>query len=186
MKNFQFSVILLALALTAGPQALAQYVAVQAEHTGRIVGRVVDGDGRGVRNAVVVAYHVSGERRFVSPPTGGDGDYKLEKLPFGFFDIVVEVEGGVFVGDRALNLPPTGKAALNIAIAPFQPGTQQLSRDPPGSELEPEGVATVRAKPKGRDFWGTPKGVAILGTLGGAALLAIASGTDEEPSATVF
>ena len=46
----------------------------------------------------------------------------------------------------------------------------------PGSELEPVGVAVVREKETGREFWRGPKGIAILAGLGGAALLALAAG----------
>ena len=147
---------------------------------------MIDGDGKPVRDALVVAYHVSGQQRFVSSRTGGDGEYQLEQLPFGYFDVGVEVGDGVFVADRVVNLPPAGKAALLLTVQPFQPGTQQLSRKHPGSELEPGGMALLRTRPKGRDFWRSPKGVAILGTVGGAALLAIASGSDDEPQATIF
>jgi len=186
MKKLQLTGALFALLLTASPQVLAQYVAEEVVPTGRIVGTVQDGDGKPVRDAVVVAYHVSGKKRYASAPTKGNGQYKLENLPFGYFDIGVETGDGVFVADRAVNLPPAGKSELNLTIEPFQPGTQKLSRNHPASESDPSGVALLRAKAKGRDFWRSPKGIAILGAAGGAALLAIASGSDDEATATIF
>jgi hypothetical protein len=186
MKNIQLIGTLFVLLLTASPQVVAQYVTEEVVPTGRIVGKVQDSDGKPVRDAVVVAYHVSGKERFASAPTGGNGKYKLENLPFGYFDVGVETSGGVFVADRAINLPPAGKAELTVTIEPFQPGTQNLSRNHPASESDPGGVALLRAKAKGRDFWRSPKGIAVLGAAGGAALLAIASGSNDEATATIF
>ena len=174
------------LMLTVSPQLMAQYVAEDVVPTGKITGRIQDGSGKPVSGAVVVAYHVSSEERFASAPTRGNGEFKLEKLPFGYFDIGVETAEGVFVADRAVNLPPAGKRAITMTVEPFQPGTEILSRTHPGSEKDPGGIAVLRTRAKGRDFWRSPKGIAILGAGAGAALLAIASGSDDEPFATVF
>ena len=186
MKKLQIISALFVLLLTTSPQVLAQYVTEKVVPGGQITGKVQDGDGKPIRDAVVVAYHVSSEVRYASATTGRNGQYKLENLPFGYFDVGVETSDGVFVADRVVNLPPSGKAELSLTIEPFQPGTQMLSRNHPGSESEPGGVALLRTKAKGRDFWRSPKGIAILGAAGGAALLAIASGSDNDPAATFF
>ena len=64
--------------------------------------------------------------------------------------------------------------------------TAPSARKHPGSDQEPSGVAELRRKPKGREFWRSPKGVAIIAGIGGAGLLAIALGSESETVATQF
>ena len=51
-------------------------------------------------------------------------------------------------------------------------------------DVEPSGVAEVRRKLRGREYWRSPGGVAILSGIGGVALLALAAGSDSEVAAT--
>jgi hypothetical protein len=167
-----------------GPQA--QHTPPDAQGTSKIVGKVLDAKGERVRDARVLAYHLSSERLFSSQPSGGKGEYEITGLPYGYFDLAVETPDGLFVSNRVVNVAPAGTSALIFTVVPYQPATAGSPRRHPGSDREPSGIAETRDKAKGRDFWRSPKGVAVLAGIGGAGLLAIASGSDSELNASVF
>ena len=48
------------------------------------------------------------------------------------------------------------------------------------------GHAQVFEKPSGREFWRSPKGIAIIAGIGGVALLAIAAGSGSETDSSAF
>lgn len=187
MKNFlrlAFAWAILLSLVQQGP--LAQYTPTGVEGTAKIKGKVLDAQGKEVAGARVLAYHLSSERLFTSEPTGKGGEYLVEGLPYGYIDLAIETSEGIFVANRVINLPPAGTAAVILTVVPYQPSTEASARKHPGSEEEPSGVAELRRKPKGREFWRSPKGVAIIAGIGGAALLGIALGSESEPVATVF
>ena len=167
--------------LTLTPVVRAQYFPDESEHSGKIVGKILGADGKtAITGARVLAYHLSAEKLFTSEPTTG-GSFKLLGLPYGYFDIAVEApNGNLFVASRVINLPPTGKADVILTLVPYPASKAHLARRYPGRDQEPTGVAEMRSKPRGREFWRTPKGVAILSGLGGVALLAIAASSDDE------
>jgi hypothetical protein len=165
---------------------LAQYLLPETEGTSRLVGKVLDRDGKGIRGARVLAYHLSTERSFASEPTRGNGEYELENLPYGYFDLAVELSDGLYVSNRVVNVAPAGTTALIFTIVPDAPGSVAPPRAYVGSDRDVVGIADARPKAKGRDFWRGPKGVAVLAGLGGAALLAIVLGSDDETQASVF
>ena len=135
--------------------------------------------------ATVLAYHLSTEKVYRSEPTNGKGNFRIPDLPMGYYDLAIETSEGLFVGNQVVNLPPTGKAVVNFRIAPFDSTTGNAERNFPGSTTTSEGVAAVREKQTGRDFWRSAKGVAILAGTGGAILLAIAADDgDTVPSQT--
>lgn len=176
---------LFSISVTAQP-AQAQHTPDDMQGTAKITGKVVDSSGREVRGARILAVHLSSSRIFASEPTGGNGEYEVPGLPYGYFDLAVEVAEEIYVSNRIVNVAPAGTAAAIFTLVPFDPTTAALSRHHPGSDAEPAGVARLREKPKGREFWRSPKGVAIVSGVGGAALLAIAAGSGNESISTSF
>jgi len=159
--------------------------------TARILGTIFGPDGKSkVAGAVVHAYHLSSERSFSSAPTGPDGRYQINDLPYGYFDLAVETPTGLFVANQVANVPPAAKAVLSFTLQTYEDqaagGEEEERRAFPGAETPPSGTASVQQRLTGRDFWRSPKGIAILGGAGGAVLLAIAaSGGGSEPQASV-
>ena len=187
MKNFlrlAFAWAVLLSFVQQGP--LAQYTPTGVEGTAKIKGKVLDAQGKQVAGARVLAYHLSSERLFTSEPTNKSGEYLVEGLPYGYFDLAIETSEGLFVANRVVNLPPAGTAAVVFTVVPYEPTTASRARKHPASEQEPSGLAELRRKPKGREFWRSPKGVAIIAGIGGAALLGIAVGSESEPNATIY
>lgn len=178
-----FVLFLLSLAQQA-PRA--QFIPPEVEGTSRIAGKIFDVEGRKVRGARVLAYHLSSARLFESEPTSADGEYRISGVPYGYHDLAVKTADGLFVANRIVNVAPAGTAAVIFTLVPYGPGGAASIRKHPGSDLEPSGRAEVRRKPKGREFWRSAKGVAIIGAAAGAALVAIVAGSDSEPQATVF
>jgi hypothetical protein len=187
MRNFLRLAFAWALLLSLVPQhSLAQYTPTGVTSTGKITAKVLDAEGEQVRGARLLAYHLSSEQLFTSEPTEKNGECRIEGLPYGYFDLAIETPDGLFVANRVINLAPTGTAAVILTVVPYQPSAAQGARKHPGSDQEPLGQAELSRKPKGREFWRSPKGVAIIAGIGGAALLAIAAGSDSESISTQF
>jgi hypothetical protein len=165
---------------------MAQYTPEGVENTAKITGKVFKADGKSASGVRVLAAHLSSGAVYASESTRGNGEFLIGGLPYGYYDLAVEGADGLFVADRVINLRPAGEAAILFTLRAFDASTRRLSRPHPGSDRDPAGMAGVREKPKGREFWSSPKGVAILSGLGGAALLAIAAGSDFDPNATQF
>ena len=187
MTNFLRFAFVWLLALSAGSHAaFGQYTSPDIRGTSRIAAKVQDAEGRPVQGARVLAFHLSSARLFKSEAAPKNGECAIAELPYGYFDLAVETPQGLFIADRVINVGPEGTAAVILTIAPFDPSTQAQARRHPGSDLDPTGLAALRSKAKGRDFWRSPKGVAIVSGLSAAALLAIASGSSDEPVPTPF
>jgi hypothetical protein len=154
--------------------------------TSTIAGTVLDANGKKIAGARVHAYHLSSAKLFASSPTQGNGKYKIEGVPYGYYDLAVETPDGLYVASRVVNVAPASTSAAIFTVVPYQPSTQGVARKHPVSDEDPRGLAKLHQKAKGRDFWRSPKGVAILGGTAAAGLLAIASGSDSESVSSVF
>lgn len=189
-----------ALGLVVGPSAPparaqdaprdAEPEAEVAAPSGRISGRVLRGPGvdAEVRGSRVLAYHVEGQREYASEPVGRDGKFVLEDLPRGYFDLAVETPAGLYVAAQVVHLPPSGKVRLEFTLAPYPGGEPIPDRERyAGRDDEGAGLAEIARKVRGRDFWRSPAGIAILAGTGGAAVLGVAlSGDDDERLASPF
>ena len=185
MKNCICLLFVWLLALPTGPPAWAQHTLEEIEGTSKIRGKIVSADGGpAIRGSRVLAFHLSSARLYASEPVRGGG-FEIPDLPYGYYDLAVETTEGLFASTRAINLAPSGVAAIVLTIMPYGPATAGLARTFPGSDVEASGMAEVRQKLRGREFWKSPAGVAILAGAGGAALLFLAAGSEPEQVATV-
>lgn len=147
-----------------------------------IRGKVYRSNGKtAVSGAVVSVYLLDTGNVIAAPPTGGNGEFALVGLPYGYADLYVETADGMFAGNQVLNLSPGGKVAVSLDLSSFadKPPAWWSGREPkelPGSGKKPVGVAELHSKVRGSEFWKTPGGIATLGAIGGAVLLAIAVG----------
>jgi len=154
-----------------------------AEPTGaEIRGKIYRSDGKtAVSGAVVSVYVLDTGNVITSPPTGDNGEFVLTGLPYGYADLYVETAEGMLAGSQVLNLSPGGKVSVSLDLSSFadKPPAWWSGREPkelPGSGKKPVGVAELRSKVRGKEFWKSPGGIATLGAIGGLALLAIAAG----------
>jgi len=183
-KIFRLAFVWTILLTLAPQEPFAQYAAPDATGTSKIRGKVLDADGKSVRGARVLAYHLSSERLFSSERTRRSGEYRIAQVPYGYYDLAIETPDGLFVANRVVNVAPSASAVVTFTILPFDPSTAELTRKHPASEADPAGLAELQSKPRGREFWRSPAGVAVLAGVGGGALLAIAATSDSENDPT--
>ena len=146
----------------------------------RISGQVKRSEGnRPVVGAIIVAYHLSTGEIFRSEPTGGKGKFEIPNLRQGYYDLAVEAADGLFVGSAVVNLSPDGKTTILLSLTERDAPGSESPREFPGVDQPAAGSARIREKLTGKEFWKSPGGVAILSSLGGAALLALAIGSDD-------
>ena len=146
----------------------------------RITGRIMSAVGEVVRGAKVMAFHLSSAQTFSSAETDHHGRFEITGLPYGYFDIAVVAPDGLFVANEVVNVPPSGKISLVMTLVPGGVAGAE-PRAFVGLDQTPSGIAEVGTRKTGGQFWGSAKGLAILGGIGGVTLLALAlSGGDDE------
>jgi hypothetical protein len=145
-------------------------------------GRVLGPNGKPVRGAVVAVRPLDGDVSNSSLPSDARGRFHLSALPYGWADLVVTTEKGDFLGDQAINLPPGTKVIVNFGLLetvdkPAAWWTDRRVEPPAGVALDQvAGMAQSSQKLTGVEYWKSPAGIAILGSVGAVALGLIAAG----------
>ena len=119
--------------------------------------------------------------------TNAKGQYQLVDLPYGYFDIAVETDEGLYLANQVINVSPSGKTVLTLALGKYTASDAADARTFPGSDAVPVGVARVEEKAGGAAFWKSGAGIGILAGGGALLLLLIASGgssSDDAPPAS--
>ena len=94
-------------------------------------GRIVDENGTPVAGAKVHAVHLDTKQVFTSSPSDPNGRYVLKGLPLGYFDLVVEGGGGVYLANRVVNAPAGETVEISFMLGPPRPeDTEWWSADP--------------------------------------------------------
>ena len=140
-------------------------------------GRDFAGDGKNpVAGATVMLYHLSTEYA-VSETTGSKGDFEIRFQLYGYFDLAVAADDGVYVANQVINLPPSGKSVVVLRLRRFAETTPSGERRPfPGTDELPIGVAMLVEKLRGAAFWGSPRGLSVIGGAGAGLLLLLSGG----------
>lgn len=187
--------------LAVGLSAILAAPALALEHspatsgstldTARLAGKVFAADGETpVEGAVVRVHFLEGDRVVESPGTDGDGEFEIEGLPHGYADLVVASGGDLFVGSRFVVLPPSGKVRVRVSLARREDRSEtwwaaKVPLELPRDGGSAAGIAELDTRLRGRDFWKSPAGIAVLAAAGGALLLAITiGGRDDDPGTT--
>ena len=156
----------------------------------KIQGKITDNREKGgVAEATVIAYHLSTKAFFYSEASNPKGEYRILGLPAGYYELAVRTSEGLFVGSSIVNVAPSRMALANFTVVPFDtatPGDGIEERVFPGSEGTVTGAAKVDKKKTKREFWRSPKGIAILGGAGTVALFAIVDSGNDETNASPF
>jgi len=77
----------------------------QAAKADRILeGKILSEEGKPIANATVRVRNLDTGQEFTSTPASADGSYKLTKLSPGKYEISVQTEKGVFLGNRTIDL----------------------------------------------------------------------------------
>lgn len=168
-------------ALLVTAHASAQEDTPRATGTARISG-VVKLQGVPVSAGTVVrAYEIGSAQLYDSTPIPASGKFTIPDLPRGYYDLAVVIDGDTYVASQVVAVPPASKVELVITLAPFS-GDESESPTFAGTGESSEGVAMVHRKLSKREFWKSPKGLAIIGGGAGAVLIAVAAGGgDDDP-----
>jgi len=150
-------------------------------------GTVVAPDGdQPVAGATVVLLELATGAVTRSTPTSAKGRFEIVGLGLGYYEISVETPDGVYVGSRIVDVAPSTKEKITVTLAPLDAAAaaDATARLPAGAGSV-GGEARVGERTTGRDFWKSPKGIAILAGGGTAILLWLAtSGNSKETLAS--
>jgi hypothetical protein len=185
IKHISFCAIFTVAGLLAGTPEGAEKTANPAGNGIIEAKLVLAGKGGGAEGAIIHAYHIDSQATLTSAPAGRKGNVVLENVPFGYLDLAVELDGNFYVASQVVVVPPSGKVVISMKLEPYPPGAESTARSFQGRDEPAQGVARLERKAVGREFWRSPKGIAIITGASGAALLAIASGSDS-PAASPF
>ena len=141
--------------------------------------------GSAVAGAEVLAFRLEDERIYRAT-TSSNGSFLFEGLPFGYYDLAVQVGEDIYPAGDVINLTPRGKVIAKLRLIaradrPEEFWNEYQSRSFLGDPGEADGIARLQLNRKGREFWKTGKGIALISTIGGATLLAIAVSDDGNP-----
>lgn len=161
--------------------------------TGRIQGKVVDSaTGRGMPQVVVHAYHIDSQAVFSSEKTRDNGRYRIEGVPLGWHELYVETSDGLFLGNQVVNVPPKAEVDVDLTVTRFadRPISWQVGkrRAIPGQDEPAVGEARLDRTARGKSFWKTPLGIALVSAGGALVIFAVVVSEDDsnEPPASPF
>ena len=162
------------ICLTFGPalQAAraAQEVAAEDSGRGSIHGTVYQADEKeSLAGAKVTAINVRTGKQYASEATGKSGNYDINGLPGGTYDIVIEMEGKLFVADHILDVGHGESVSKSFSIQPMKPANRSIAK-----MQAPGGSATVVGETELKPpFWTSTNGKILIGVLSAAAAAAI-------------
>lgn len=147
-----------------------------------LLGKVLADNGKPLRGAVVVVKSLDSDATWTSLPSDRGGRFKLSGLHYGWAEVTVQTESGLFLGDQAMNLPPGKNVEVTFSLLETRdkPASWWADRrvEPPKGDTTAEiaGMAQSSQKLAGVEYWKSPAGIAIIAAVGVVALAAIAAG----------
>lgn len=138
---------------------------------GSIRGTLYQADEKtALAGAMVMAINVRTGRQYESEVTMDNGDYLIDGVPAGTYDLVVLVGGNLFVVDNIIDLSPNESVAHSFSVQPQRPASRFIARmQKPKGSATPIGETSVPAGV----FWKTPGGIVLLSVLGAGAVAVI-------------
>ena len=190
-RNRIVAIAMTALLAAPLPSMAAKAAGAEAPSGGgRVKAKVLKSDGKtAIAGATVRAYHLDSGRTYPSAPTNAKGECEITGLPYGYLDLMVETGEGTFVGSQVVNISPAGTAVVSLTVTKYEERTPawwsgKTQREIPGTQKASQGIAEIRTKAVGREFWTSPKGIAIIGGSAAAALLLLTAGGGSSSSAS--
>ncbi len=146
-------VVLTALSLPLGSFAPALAAEGDAVADRSLEGKILTDDGQAIQGAKVKLRNLDTGEEFTSAPAGGNGSYKLDNLPPGRYEIAVQTERGVYLGNRTVDLISKKSQTYSFSLKNVPP--EQALEEARRAREEEEGVPPA-PPPTGRP----PTGVA--------------------------
>ncbi|MCZ6779270.1 MAG: carboxypeptidase-like regulatory domain-containing protein, partial [Acidobacteria bacterium] len=131
-------VVLTALSLPLGSFAPALAAEGDAVADRSLEGKILTDDGQAIEGAKVKLRNLDTGEEFTSAPTGGNGSYKLDNLPPGRYEISVQTERGVYLGNRTVDLINQKSQTYSFSLKNVPP--EQALEEARRAREEEEGV----------------------------------------------
>src|SRR2546427_10667104 len=174
--------LVLSFCLVCGP-ALTAARAAQDEEVGHgsIHGTIYQSDEREpLAGAKVTAINVRTGKQYSSEVTRDNGNYDINRLPEGTYDVVIEVAGNVFVTDHIIDVGPGEGVSKSYAVQPQRPANRKIASMPPA-----KGSATVVGETELKPpFWTSTSGKVLIVVLGAGAAAAIYNAANNNNNAS--
>ncbi len=160
-------------ALTTGSAALAAGEG-ETGH-GSIHGTLYQPDEQGpLAGAKVTAINVRTGNKYSSEVTSDNGNYDVNGLPAGTYDVVIEVGGSLFVADHIQDVGPGESVSKSYSLQPSRPANRAIAKYPaPKGSASIVGETTLQSPP----FWISTGGKVLIGVLAAGAAVAIYNNT---------
>jgi len=151
-------------------------------------------DGKAAGRVEILAYHLEREKIYRGT-ADASGRFRFRGLPHGYFDLAIRSGEDFYPVGEVVHIPPRSRRVATLTLVDREERsedfwTERTPRDYLGPEAgvdgEAAGLADLESRMTGREFWRTGKGVAIISSIGGAGLLALAVSVDEDPLASQF
>ena len=160
--------------LLCGPSFTAARAAqgMSKEDVGRgsIHGTLYEPDEKApLADAKVTAINVKTGKQYTSNVTTQNGNYDINGLPAGTYDVVIEVAGGVFVTDHIIDVGAGEGVSKSYSVQPQRPANRMVAKMP-----KPKGSATVVGETELKPpFWTSTGGKVLIGVLAAGAAAVI-------------
>ena len=173
----------LALALSiclASVPALTTFRAAQAAGDeevghGSIHGTLYQSDEKAqLAGGKVTAINVRTGAKYSSNETTDNGNYDINGMPAGTYDVVIEVGGSLFVADHIQDVGPGESVSKSYSLQPSRPANRAIAKYPaPKGSASIVGETTLQSPP----FWISTGGKVLIGVLAAGAAVAIYNNT---------
>ena len=177
--------LVLSLCLSSVPALLTLDAARAAgeEEVGRgsIHGTLFQPDEKAtLAGAKVTAINVRTGKQYTSNVTTDNGNYDINGLPAGSYDIVIEAGGNLFVADHLQDLGPGESTSKSYSVQPQRPANRVIPKLP-----APKGSATTVGEMEvAAPFWTSTGGKVLIGVLAAGAAAAIYNNTKSDNNAS--
>jgi len=157
-----------------------------AEETGHgsIHGTLYQPDERApLAGGKVTAINVRTGSKYASNVTTDNGNYDIDGLPAGTYDVVIEVGGNFFVADHIQDVAPGEGVSKSYSVQPARPANRVIPKLP-----APKGSALIVGETEPQThFWTSRGGIAVMSLLAVGAGVGLAgnssNGSNASPSA---
>jgi hypothetical protein len=171
-KRLVAVLLVLGLPLASTSPALAQ-TPPKADRV--LKGKILDENNKPIQKAVVKVRNLDTGEEFAGAPTGSDGSYELSKLTPGRYEVAVQTERGVFLGNRTVDLVKKTQQTYSFALKGTSPEQAMEEARAARGEREEKEKRKGGAVPRGPagekpTFWSNPYTAILAG-------VAIAVGT---------
>jgi hypothetical protein len=178
-------VLVLSLCLASVPALTtlgAAQVAGDAEvGHGSIHGTLFQPDEKGnLAGGKVTAINVRTGKQYTSNLTTDNGNYDINGLPAGAYDVVIEAGGSLFVADHLLDVGPGESVSKSYSVQPSRPANRVIPK-----MRAPQGSATIVGETAVKaPFWTSTGGKVLIGVLAAGAAVAIYNASKSDNNAS--